>query len=156
MFCTPSEMPSSSARRIFSALMESLPRWDCLKRAMPRPIMTIPTTIPTMRRVVGFWVVEMLMKRPPDLFFSIITLQEGRRNQYCTIICSIVENSLSQVFFQPGLVQPLADDDEHLLSLRDGGCRQTGGGSIQLIPLAIILHEAFHTEDISAGGVGEE
>ena len=25
-FCTPSEMPSISARRIFSALMESLPR----------------------------------------------------------------------------------------------------------------------------------
>ena len=63
---------------------------------------------------------------------------------------------MSQVFFQPGLVQPLADDDEHLLSLRDGGRRQTGGGSIQLIPLAIILHEAFHPEDISAGGVSEE
>ena len=29
------------------------------------------------------------------------------------MICFIVENSLSQVFFQPGLVQPLADDDAH-------------------------------------------
>ena len=111
-------------------------------------------TMPTMRRVVGFWVVEVLMKRPPDLFFSIITRQEGQRNQYCTMICFIVENSSSQVFFQPGLVQPLADDDEHLLSLRDGGRCQTVGGSIQLVPPAIILHEAFHTEDISAGGVG--
>ena len=114
------------------------------------------TTMPTMRRVVGFWVVEVLMKRPPDLFFSIITLQEGRRNQYCTILCFIVENSSSQVFFQPGLVQPLADDDEHLLSLRDGGRRQTGGGSIQLVPPAIVFHEAFHPEDVSTGGVDEE
>ena len=58
--------------------------------------------------------------------------------------------------FDPCPVQPLADDDEHLLSLRDGGRCQTVGGSIQLVPPAIILHEAFHTEDISAGGVGEE
>ena len=63
---------------------------------------------------------------------------------------------MSQVFFQPGLVQPLADDDEHLLSLRDGGRCQTGCGGVQLIPLAAVLHEAFHPEDISAGGVGEE
>ncbi len=98
----------------------------------------------------------MLMKRPPDLFFSIITLQEGRRNQYCTIICFLVENSLPQLFFQPGLVQPLADDDEHLLSLRDGGRCQTGCGGVQLIPLAAVLQPALHREDPAAGGIAEE
>ena len=67
-----------------------------------------------------------------------------------------MENSLSQVFFQPGLVQPLADDDEHLLSLRDGCSRQTGCGGVQLIPLAALLHEALHPENPAAGGIAEE
>ena len=53
MFCTPSEMPSSSDRRMFRAVMESLPRWDCLKMAMPSEMMTMPITIPRTRRTVG-------------------------------------------------------------------------------------------------------
>ena len=52
-FWVPSEMPSSSASRMFRALMESLPRWDCLKSAMPRAMMTMPATMPTTRRAVG-------------------------------------------------------------------------------------------------------
>ena len=52
MFCTPSEMPSSSDRRMFRAVMESLPRWDCLKMAIPSEMMTMQITIPRTRRTV--------------------------------------------------------------------------------------------------------
>ena len=46
--------PASSANRRFSALMESLPRWENLKTAMPMPMMTTPATMPRMRRALIF------------------------------------------------------------------------------------------------------
>ena len=48
-FMVPREIPRSSDVRRLSAVMESLPSPDCLKKAMPREITTQPRSMPAMR-----------------------------------------------------------------------------------------------------------
>ena len=54
-------------------------------------------------------------------------------------MCFVIgENCLSplQVCFNGGFIQPLTDDDDYLLPLRDGRKGAAGGGGVQLQPAA--------------------
>ena len=58
--------------------------------------------------------------------------------------------------FDPCPVQPLADDDEHILPLRDGGQCLPGGGGVQLQPAVPGGGKALDPQHLPAGRVPEQ
>ena len=64
--------------------------------------------------------------------------------------------SAPQNSFDPFPVQPLADDDEHLLPCRNGSRGQAVCGGIQLHPAACILHKTLDPQHPAAGSIREQ
>ena len=70
-----------------------------------------------------------------------------------------MENSAVQAGLDGRLVQPFADDDEHILPLRDGGQRFSGGGGVQFQPAGLparVRRKALHPQHMAAGPVRKQ
>ena len=105
-------------------------------------MMITPTTMPMMCRAEGACRVLFMT----SFCFS----------PFC---CFCVENSGLQPCFNGRLVQPFANDDEHILPLRDGGQRFSGGGGVQFQPAGLparVRRKALHPQHMAAGGIRKQ
>ena len=101
---------------------------------------------------------EKLWKRkgPAESAHPCAAICRADAPQSGVFLCFPHAPSVPQNSFDPFLVQPFADDDEHLLPCRNGGCGQAVGGGIQLHPAGGILHKALDPQHPAAGGIREQ
>ena len=108
--------------------------------------MITPTTMPMMRRAEGACRVLFMTSFSFSFCFS----------PFC---CFCVENSGLEPGFNGRFVQSFANDDEHILPLRDGFQRSADSGGVQLQPAGGALRvrcKALHPQHMAAGGIRKQ
>ena len=108
--------------------------------------MITPTTMPMMRRAEGACRVLFMT------FFSF---------SFCfsPFCCFCVDNSGLEPGFNGRFVQSFANDDEHILPLRDGFQCSARSGGVQLQPAGGALRvrcKALHPQHMAAGGIRKQ
>ena len=109
-------------------------------------MMITPTTMPMMRRAEGACRVLFMTSFSFSFCFS----------PFC---CFCVENSGLEPGFNGRFVQSFANDDEHILPLRDGFQRSADSGGVQLQPAGGALRvrcKALHPQHMAAGGIRKQ